>query len=404
MEKFELVTKAASEKLSRKIVKELWSKNAEDTKIWNIRDLLEEYPKVNRIDLKKVIVEDAGIHTVAQSIRKSKTVNSLDFCRNLLHKESCQYLAEIMGDKQVITKIQMGLNPIGDSGMEFLMVPVKNNRRIRELHFPFCELSDRAAIVIAEAIKEKPYFTRLDLSRNKIGGEGGRALGEGLAGNKVLIELNLSNNDIGEVAVTDLCLALEGNDTMKKLYLSKCIVARPDSAEEEAPPVKAAPPAKGGKGAPVPEHEDEGDEGHTLGHIFARFIRNKIHMTDLYLDYLLLKDEYFTFIAQSFRENNAINRLDFRGNLISNEGCKALMEVFNDKDYILEVDLRENKLREEAHQLLEILRKQQPFLWIQFDPYDPAIEAEFEEAEKLAQVAAKKGPQKGGKPPSKGKK
>ena len=192
--------------------------------------------------------------------------------------------------------------------------------------------------------------------------------------------------------------------TMKKLYLSKCIVSRPDSTEEEAPPVKAAPPAKGGKGAPLPEHDEEGEEGHTLGHIFARFMHNKIHLTDLYLDYLLLKDEYFTFIAESFRENNAINRLDFRGNLISNEGCKALMEVFNDKDYILEVDLRENKLREDAHQLLEILRKQQPFPWIQFDPYDPAIEAEFEEAEKLAQVAAKKGPQKGGKPLPKGKK
>jgi Ran GTPase-activating protein (RanGAP) involved in mRNA processing and transport len=80
-----------------------------------------------------------------------------------------------------------------------------------------------SAIAIAEALRSGgAVLTSLNLYRNNIGPEGGKALAPALTGNAVLASLDVGYNRLDEEAALAIVRAVNSRDQMTSLGLAGC--------------------------------------------------------------------------------------------------------------------------------------------------------------------------------------
>merc|ERR1712130_421395 len=80
--------------------------------------------------------------------------------------------------------------------------------------------SDTEGIVLGTLSRFNSIMTKLDLSWNKVGDFGARAIANGLKVNFTLSELDLHCNKIGNIGAQDIADALKMNTQLKKVYLN----------------------------------------------------------------------------------------------------------------------------------------------------------------------------------------
>jgi Ran GTPase-activating protein (RanGAP) involved in mRNA processing and transport len=115
---------------------------------------------------------------LADAIPGMRALSSANLLGNTIPAEQAQELLKIMRSKENLTTL-CGLS-----------------REETELDFSGQGLGAGDAVLIANDISDMGAMTKLDISKNSLRAEGGRALAVGLKGNQVMAELNIADNDL----------------------------------------------------------------------------------------------------------------------------------------------------------------------------------------------------------------
>jgi Leucine-rich repeat (LRR) protein len=118
-------------------------------------------------------------------------------------------LASAIPDMRALTKFDISKNDLRAAGGMALTAGLKGNQVITELNIGSNTLgldrynrADTSSVVaIIDGIRDMGALTKLDISKNSLGAEGGRALAVGLKSNQVVVvtELNIAGNNLGNL-------------------------------------------------------------------------------------------------------------------------------------------------------------------------------------------------------------
>jgi hypothetical protein len=155
-----------------------------------------------------------GVIALADAIRDSRAISSVNLLRNKIPTKQAQELVKIMQAKEKLVTL-CGLS-----------------KDETELDFSKQNLCAGDAVLIANDISDMGAMTRLDISKNDIRATGCKALAEALTGNQVMKELNVASsqltlktdaksmNDTDMSGVTTLADVISGMGALAKLDIS----------------------------------------------------------------------------------------------------------------------------------------------------------------------------------------
>ena len=177
-----------------------------------------------RAALLKTILELAGRNLrpqgskiLSNALMKNRWIIQLDLSHNHLGDEGAIEFAQVLKVTETLYNVNLSCNEITDVGAVALaasFVPCANptglpsqwNRSVNYLTLSCNEIADDGFVALANAAACHPDMARIDVSRNKIGGFGMRALYRSQERNK-MCSFVLYGNELGNEGVEHLCNA-----------------------------------------------------------------------------------------------------------------------------------------------------------------------------------------------------
>ena len=150
---------------------------------------------------------------------REDSVTELDLSTRGLHVPVAMLVAYLIPATQVLTRLELYNNRIGDDGAKAIAEALKVNAVLTILDLGMNNIGDGGAKAIAEALKVKVVLTTLGLYKNSIGPEGAIAIAEALKVNAMLTNLRLDSNKIGDDGAEAIAEALKVNVVLTNLSL-----------------------------------------------------------------------------------------------------------------------------------------------------------------------------------------
>ena len=116
------------------------------------------------------------------------------------------------------TTLDLSYNKIGVEGARALALNLANVKCLTTLDLSYNKIGDEGARALALNIANAKCLTTLNLSYTNVGDEGARALALNLANAKCLTTLDLSGNKIGDEGARALALNLANQIVLVNLY------------------------------------------------------------------------------------------------------------------------------------------------------------------------------------------
>ncbi|XP_078390100.1 NACHT, LRR and PYD domains-containing protein 3-like isoform X4 [Cetorhinus maximus] len=195
--------------------------------------------KFQKLRLPSNNLGDSGVKLLSAVLRKPGCkIQELDLQDNNLTDSCTEDLASVISTNQSLTDLNLGVNPLGDSGVKLLSVGLRNlGCKIQRLGLGGNKLTDSCAEDLASVFNRS--LTDLNLGNNNLGDSGVKRLSVALRGpdckiqkldllgnkltdscaedlasvfNRSLTDLNLADNKLGDSGVKRLSVALRGPD------------------------------------------------------------------------------------------------------------------------------------------------------------------------------------------------
>ena len=119
---------------------------------------------------------DAGATQLAERLRASTALTSLDLSFNSIGDAAMTNLAECLRFNATLTTLVLAGNRIGDTGATRLAESLRINATLTRLNLSFNEIGAAGATQLAESLRNNITLTSFSLSLNNIGDAGARAL------------------------------------------------------------------------------------------------------------------------------------------------------------------------------------------------------------------------------------
>ncbi|XP_062393464.1 LOW QUALITY PROTEIN: NACHT, LRR and PYD domains-containing protein 12-like [Sardina pilchardus] len=214
--------------------------------------LQSENSLLKELDLSSNPLEDSGVRFL--SVGLEHTNCKLEAMRlancNITHN-SCEIVASVLQSTNSLIKLDLGLNDLGDSGVDLLSKGSSPLCNLQTLRLAACKLSEKSCGIVATVLQSPNSLIELDLSHNVLRDSGVQLLSEGLSSphcklqtlrladckltDKLceiaasilqspnsLLQLNFSNNDLGDSGVQLLSKGLLSSNSMQILWLADC--------------------------------------------------------------------------------------------------------------------------------------------------------------------------------------
>ena len=189
------------------------------------------------LDLAGRNLRPQGSKIVSNALMKNRWVIQLDLSHNHLGDDGAIEFAQVLKVTETLYNVNLSCNEITDIGAVALaaaFVPCANptglpsqwNRSVNYLTLACNEIADDGFVALANAAACHPDLARVDVSRNKIGGFGMRALYRSQERNKMCY-FSLYGNELGNEGVEHLCNAWKafggkGSHAVMNLHSNDC--------------------------------------------------------------------------------------------------------------------------------------------------------------------------------------
>ena len=261
-----------------------------------------------------------GAKAIAEALKVNAVLKHCNLLKNNLDIESATMLAKIGTEKGILF-----------SGM---------TRDQTEADFSNQGLQSADAILIGSDLKLMAVLTTLDLSVNRIGDEGAKAIAEALKVIAVLTSVDLRVNSIGDDGAKAIAEALKVNAVLKNLSVAYNSNIVGVAAQQLAAAALGSLSLEVLSGVPIKElREGKLTElnliskglGPTEGIVLAELIKFSAVVTTLVLGSFLfgnnIGDEGAKAIAEALKVNEVVTKLWLNNNKIGDDGAKAIAEA-----------------------------------------------------------------------------
>lgn len=162
------------------------------------------------------------IKSLGSSLSMIPHVNTIDLRGNGLVGNSIEVLMNgLINTINNVLEIDLSNNPIGRIGIKYVADYISDpNCKLYSLRIENCDLGRGGAIILAPAIGKNRSISHLNISRNRIEGDGAAAIGVGISANPFLETLEMNFNEIRGLGAASLARSLQINDSLKVLDLS----------------------------------------------------------------------------------------------------------------------------------------------------------------------------------------
>ncbi|CAM4790158.1 unnamed protein product [Rotaria magnacalcarata] len=182
-------------------------------------ELLQVNQVITRLDLHANQIGDIGARFVADAVRINTTLKELHLYNNKVEVVGTQYLAAALKTNQTLNILSLYQNQIGDTGAQYLGDALKTNQSLQDLRLQYNKIGDNGAQYLADGLKVNKALTFLRLDQNQIGDTGAKHLADALTLNKSLTYLDLGNNKIGDNGAQHIAEGLKVNKKLQTLNL-----------------------------------------------------------------------------------------------------------------------------------------------------------------------------------------
>jgi hypothetical protein len=190
-----------------------------------LEDKIAEYELSTFINLPNEHLTDQDMTIIVTQAIIDKQCTGLCLEQNEITANGIAIIANGLRDNKTLEKLELSKNPISDEGIHHLTRILSiNNSTLTKLVCRSNGITDEGAGHIADLLENNQILTRLDLSYNEIGDSGVRRLATSLACfNNTLVQLDLSRNkSIGEASVDSIADMVEYNQTCDIIDVSHC--------------------------------------------------------------------------------------------------------------------------------------------------------------------------------------
>ncbi|XP_032898042.1 ribonuclease inhibitor-like [Amblyraja radiata] len=182
-------------------------------------------PSLTKLELGENYLGNSGVKVLSTAFRDPDCkIQKLSLNNNQLTDSSARDIASTLNANISLTQLDLGENTLGDSGVKMLSVALRDSDCITSRScgdLSSNRLTASCAQDLASALSTTPSLTELSLGDNKLGDAGVRLLCEALKDTECNIqELRLNNNGLTQSCAEDLAAAIITNDSLTGLDLS----------------------------------------------------------------------------------------------------------------------------------------------------------------------------------------
>ncbi|XP_072131660.1 NACHT, LRR and PYD domains-containing protein 3-like [Mobula birostris] len=189
----------------------------------DLASALRATPSLTRLEVGNNNLGDSGVKTLSTALKDPNCkMQKLCLSKNGLTADCAIDLTSIVDTNPTLTELDLDQNRLGDSGVEVLSVALrKSDCKVQELSLNDNSLTASAAEHLASALGTNPSLTALSVGDNNLGDSGVKLLSEALKTTECNIqELWLNNNGLTPSCAEDLASALVTSYTLTGLYLN----------------------------------------------------------------------------------------------------------------------------------------------------------------------------------------
>lgn len=179
------------------------------------------YGDPEELRLYNMNIGDARVLQIANSLRLSTKIKTLDLSHNKFGDVGAFALGKILLSTSSLTRLSLGKNRlVGVMGITSIADSLQHPEcRLQALSLSKMAIGNVLCAMIANALKTNQHLQELLLHSNIISDQGANALGEALQVNTSLRALDVSDNSISDDGIDALISGLQVNTTLKHLFL-----------------------------------------------------------------------------------------------------------------------------------------------------------------------------------------
>lgn len=185
-----------------------------------------QYETIERLNLSKNPLQSVGLNELIEPLTlrtPSSRLVHLDLAATQLGPKSAPMLASLLRNNRSIQTLLLSNNQLGTRSIKVFAPELTSNPILQTLDLSYNNIKHKGASILAKALEPSPTLTStlqvLDISGNKIGPQGMRALCEVLVENKTIQELRCGANHVGEEGAASISSVLKFNYTLRILDL-----------------------------------------------------------------------------------------------------------------------------------------------------------------------------------------
>ncbi len=157
--------------------------------------------------------------TLAESLKKDKTVTKLRICWSDLTPNEFKEISTIPASNDKIVDLDLSGNLFGEEGSKNLVESLKKNISIKRLNISYNNINVKGIRTICDFMKETPVIKALNIEGNDLS-KSIEIIKKLITTNTCLKELNLSSCSLSDKEIKVLFEGVSKNKTLKKLILN----------------------------------------------------------------------------------------------------------------------------------------------------------------------------------------
>ncbi len=185
---------------------------------------LQENSRLQRLDLARNLISDAGVTALCESLAKNSTLQHLSLMANQFALVGAKAIGALLRSANcALRSLDLyGNTLIGAEGVAAISDGLAKNTTLSALDLYSCNAHVAGALALSNALRSNRSLTTLGLKCNSLGAAGAQHLANALAHNTSLLRLNLDRNELGTAGVAALhavLVAQRQNKTLTQLSL-----------------------------------------------------------------------------------------------------------------------------------------------------------------------------------------